>query len=265
MPEETQTDINEVVEETPQGEEQPEALSTSEEPTEGELPEDAKERTKQEFEKLKQHNKQLAEENKKLKGQSQPIPSVLDYLGQMPTVDPQLVQKYTQPIQPQQPQPQPQAELLDDQGYLNADVLQKRLAAVEAAQRKAEEAERRAIEAQQKIARFEQDAEQRKLYAEYPELDPLNADVFNQEAYDLVRNELTSQIVQTGSRDALQAAKKMSKYFRQPQQPQAMPQAVQQRNQVIQGSGGQPRTVGKPISQMTTAERLAAWEARNNI
>lgn len=262
MPEETQTDTNDVVEETAQGEEQPEVLSTSEEPAE-ELPEDAKERTRREFEKLKQHNKQLAEENKALKGQSPPIPSVLDFLGQMPQVDPGLVQQYAQPAQPQQPELQ--SELLDDQGYLNADVLQRRLAAVEAAQRKAEEAERRALEAQQRIARFEQDAEQKKLYAQFPELDPLNTDLFNQEAYDLVRNELTSQIVQTGSRDALQAAQKMSKYFRQPQQPQATPPAVQQRNQAIQGSGGQPRVIGKPISQMTTAERLAAWEARNNI
>lgn len=266
MPEENTQDTNEQVDQVnTQGEEQPEDLSASEaqtdeveQSTDEELPEDTKERTRQQFEKLKQSNAEL----KKQLEERQQLPSVLDYLGQMPEVDPQLVQKYAQLPQQQQQQIQNQPGLLDDSGYLNADVLEQRLAAIEEAQKRAEEAERRAIEAQQRIARFEQDAEQKRLYAEYPELDPMNEN-FNKDAYDLVRNELAAQLVNTGQRDALQAAQRMSKYFRQ--QTQEQPKAVQQRNQAVSKSGSQPRQSSKPVSQMTTAERLAAWEARNNI
>ena len=154
---------------------------------------------------------------------------------------------------------------MDEQGYVNADVLQRRLDQADQARIKAEEAERRAVEAQQRIMRFEQDSETKKLYESYPELDPLN-DNFNKDAYDLVRNELTSQIVQTGNRDALSAATKMSKYFRQQSKPDS--KAIDQRSQVTSSSpasGSLPRPASKPVSQMTSMERLAAWEARNNI
>lgn len=223
-----------------QGEETPEELSTLEEPTdapvEGELPEDAKERTRREFEKLKEHNKQLAEENKKLKGQSQPFPSVLEsYLaGPVTPVAP----VYQQPVYQQPaPQPQPQA-LIDDQGYVNADVLQRQLEIAELASRKAEEAQERARQAEERITRFEIDNETRKLYESYPELDPASPD-FNEEAYSLVKNELTGQIVNTGRRNALEAANKMSKYFRQ----QAPNPVLEQRKQAIQSVGVAQRPI----------------------
>lgn len=220
------------VEET-QGEEQPEEVSTSEGSTEapqGELPEDAKERTKREFEKLKEHNKALAEENKRLKGQSQPIPSVLDYLepapmAQVPVQQYQPQYQYPQPV-PQTPQ---QEQLVDENGYVNTDVLRRELDEAKKARQKAEEAEKRAMEAEGRISRFEQDAETRKLYEAYPELNPLS-EVFNEEAYKLVRNELTSQIVSTGKRDAMKAASEMSKYFRK--EPQANQKVLEQRSAI---------------------------------
>lgn len=273
MPEETQNGQEELVTEEvkTQGEEQPEDLSTSKEPTdevqeetqELELPEDAKERTKREFEKLKEHNKQLAEENKKLKGQSQPIPSVLDYPGfDVPQVSQEIKQQYMQPVampqfypQTYQPQQPSQRDLVDEQGYVNADVLNKRLEASDNAVRRAEEAERRAIEAQQRIARFEQDNETKALYQAYPELDPLNSEVFNRDAYELVRNELTSQIVSTGKRNAIEAANKMSKYFRK-EKPNT--QLLEQRKAVTSVTGSQPR---QPIQTDLDDLRLAS---RNN-
>lgn len=276
MPEETQNGQEELVTEEvkTQGEEQPEELSTSKEPTdevqeetqEPELPDDAKERTKREFEKLKEHNKQLAEENKQLKGQSQPIPSVLDYPSfDMPQVSQEVRQQYMQPVAmpqfypqtyPQQNQNQNQSQqLVDEQGYVNADVLNKRLEASDNAVRRAEEAERRAIEAQQRIARFEQDNETKALYQAYPELDPLNSGVFNRDAYELVRNELTSQIVSTGKRNAIEAANKMSKYFRK-EKPNT--QLLEQRKAVTSVTGGQPR---QPIQNDLDELRL---QSRNN-
>jgi hypothetical protein len=225
MPEDHNGQEEEVLEEQPQGEEQPEDVSTSEEPaeeleetqeTQDELPEDAKERTRIQFEKLKKHNQELAEENKRLKGNSQPIPSVLDYLepANVPHM-PQVPQpQYQQQPQYAPPAPQPEPQLVDENGYVNTDVLTKRLEAAERAQKKAEEAEKRALDAESRISRFEQDNETKQLYQAYPELDPLNLDQFNQDAYDLVKNELTSQIVKSGKRDAMKAAERMSKYFR---------------------------------------------------
>lgn len=262
MPEETQNGQEELVtdEVKTQGEEQPEALSTSQDPTdevqeetqEQELPEDAKERTKREFDKLKEHNKQLAEENKQLKGQSQPIPSVLDYPGfDVPNINPEMRQQYMKPVQPnvQQfyPNNQPEPQLVDEQGYVNADVLKSQLKRVDEARTRAEQAERRAMEASQRVAKFEQDAETKALYQEFPELDPLH-ESFNRKAYELVRNELTSQIINTGKRDAMSAANKMSEYFR-PIQPSNQ-KVLEQRKQVTTVSGNQPRQVGTDLDEL---------------
>lgn len=244
MPEEIsngqEEQVLEGIQDEAQGEEQPTDVSTVEEPTEapqedeGQLPDEAKERTKREFEKLKEHNKQLAEENKRLKGSSQPIPSVLDFLA--PQV-PQPMQQFVPQVQPQhqpQYQPQPEPQLVDDQGYVNTDVLKKELAEAKQARLEAEEAKRRALEAESRVSRFEQDAQTKRLYEAYPELDPLN-EGFDQEAYNLVKNELTAQIVNTGSRDALSAAEKMSKYFRKA--PPANNQVLEQRRQATAVTG----------------------------
>lgn len=267
MPEDTQKgQEEEVLEETleqPEGEEeQPEDVSASEEPTDDdvsedtpELPEDVKERTKREFDKLKQHNAEL---KRQLEERSQ-LPPVTDFPSfDMPRVSQEVRDKYQpqwQPpvFQPQQPVQTPAPQLVDEQGYVNADVLTKRLEASENAIRRAEEAERRAIEAQQRIARFEQDAETKALYQEYPELDPMS-EVFNKDAYELVRNELTSQIVSSGKRNAIEAANKMSKYFRK-----AEPSKVlEQRKAVTSVSGTNQR---QPVQ--TDLEELRR-QSRNN-
>lgn len=216
--------LDDVQVEESQGEEMPEEVSTSEEPTEvGELPDDARDRTKREFEKLKAHNAEL----KRQLDQKQAIPSVLDYLTpQLPPV-PQYMPQYQPYVPPVVPQPEPQ--LVDDQGYVNTDVLRQELELAKQAIRDAEEAKRSAIEAQSRISRFEQDNETKRVYQAYPELDPMS-DVFNQDAYNLVKNELTSQIVNSGNRDAMRAAENMSKYFRK--QAPANPQVLEQRRQV---------------------------------
>lgn len=235
MPEEINQDTNvEVLEEQsttqPQGEEQPENLSSSEDPIDGELPEGTKDRTREQFEKLKQSNAELKAELEKRKQ----MPSVLDYLGSPKPVPQEVRQKYEQPQQQAPVQVQEEEKLLDDEGYVNAKALEKRLASIEEVTRKAEEAERRAREAQERIMRYEQSAEEKQLYAAYPELDPVS-DKFDQDAYDLVRNELTSQIVNTGTRDAIKAAERMSKFFRK-QEPKNQ-EVLEQRNQAVRSAG----------------------------
>lgn len=255
MPKENEKDKEELVEEVQeepqdetQSEEQLEEVSASEEPTEEEvveeLPEDSKERTREQFEKLKKHNQEL----KRQLEQKQQLPSVLDMYQNgyaAPQVE-QFMRQGQQLIQQpapnyyQQPAPPPEPSLVDEQGYVNTEVLKKELEEAKLARKRAEDAERRAQEAQDRIARFEQDAETRKLYEQFPELDPANTDIFNEEAYHLVRNELTSQIVETGSRDAIAAATKMSKYFRK----QQVNQAQQERRAVTAPTG---RVASRPV------------------
>ena len=271
-----------------QGEEQqPVEVSTTEEPTEvvqeetqeQDLPEDAKERTREQFEKLKAHNKQLAEEKRRaeeelqrLKGSSQPIPSVLDYLSpvvpQVPQYVPQTPQFVPQMQYPQySPQvPQQEEQLFDDGGYINQDVLRKELAEAKKAREKAEEAERRARDAESRISKFEQDNETKALYQAYPELDPLSG-VFNQEAYEMVRDRLTSQLVQTGKRDAMKAAADMSKYFRKQEPTQAQeqrrqasaPGTTQYRPPATDFDDLKRRSANDPEALFERLKRIGAW------
>jgi len=261
MPEEIKDGQEEQPLEEVQGEEQqPEEVSTSEKPTEdpqgveGELPEDAKDRTKEQFEKLKEHNKQLKQENEKLKGTSQPIPSVLDFLSEPAPPVPQYVKdKYATPVavptalNQTQTQPQPTPQLVNEDGYVNADVLKSQLDQARIAREKAEDAERRAKESEYRIAKFEQDAETKALYRDYPELDPMS-ESFNKDAYDLVRNELTAQIVNSGKRDAIGAASKLSKYFRTTQP--SNQKVVEQRQQVSASSKTSMRESGDSLDEL---------------
>ncbi|MEK0325214.1 MAG: hypothetical protein QQN63_05875, partial [Nitrosopumilus sp.] len=121
----------------PKAEETPEAMSTSEQPTEepqgdeGKLPEGVKERTKEQFDKLQAEKDEL----KKQLDEQKKLPSVLDYLSDpVPEIGSEVRQQYIQPPvlqqpiqQPVTPQPTP---LVDDQRYVNADVLKKQLEGV---------------------------------------------------------------------------------------------------------------------------------------
>ena len=141
MPEEVKQNgqVEEVQQEQPQGEEQqPEVMSTTEQPEqevprEGELPDGVKERTREQFDKLKAEKAEL----KKQLDEYKKLPSVLDILGNPSDgVSEEIKDKYRQPApqmqMPQypyypQPQAQPEPSLVDEQGYVNADVLTKEL------------------------------------------------------------------------------------------------------------------------------------------
>jgi len=292
MPEDNQKGQDEPQAASPeaQGEvKQPEEVSTSKEPAEGqELPQETKERTREQFEKLKKNNAEL---KKQLDAkEKQQLPSVLDsYLSSdVPEVSQEQLRRYQaqgqvpqpqyqQPYQPQGvPQPQPKPSLVDQDGYVNADVLTKELEAAKQARLQAERATREAREATNRIARFEVDQETQNLYREYPELDPNNGEVFNQEAYELVRDRLASQTFKTGKRNAMKAAKDMSKFFRSPE-PKPTPQqekVLEQRAQINTQSGSSSIGGYQSMSQEelvkasrrdpnAMAARLANWEASN--
>jgi len=254
----------EVVEETQeqtQGEDtQPEELSTSEQPTEeseeATLPDDAKECTKEQFEKLKASNAEL---KRRLDEQGK-LPSVLDFLGTPATQVPeQTRQQYVQPVQMPQvyshsQQQEQSPSLIDEQGYVNSDVLKSQLEEAKIARQRAEDAEERARKVEERVARFEIDAQTQKLYESYPELDP-GKEVFNRDAYDLVKNEVLSQLTTTGNRDALEAAKKMSRYFRtQPEQVKTK-KVLEQRNQASVSGVTPMHNSGEDLSDLKVRSR----------
>lgn len=231
MPEETQQE--QLVEETTGQEQQPEVMLASEVPAADVLPDDSTERTRKEFEKLTQKNKELSEKLTQYEqAQTRPKTTVLDAYS--PVIQSEAPQGgYVPPSVPQQfgnlNQNQIQSiaqSLTDKDGYLDTDVLYRTLqTANETAQQAVERARKSEEELRQvndRITRFEVTQQAEKLHAVYPELDP-SSDVFNEEAFDLVKKELLDQMVKTGKQDSLAAAAKMSKYFRQaPPQPQVV-------------------------------------------
>lgn len=254
MPEEV-TNEQQVIEEQPQdnGEgNEPEAVLTSEEPQESGLPDEASERTKREFEKLKEHNRKLAEENKALKGGEKPKPSLLDeYMGgsfMAPSVQPQMMQMPQLPNFDNLSQAKVEEvkqNLIDEQGYLDAQELEKRLGRANEAERRAQLAEQKAERALERVARFEIDAQKKQLYAAFPELDP-SSNQFSPDAYQLVKNKMLEQLVETGEQRPLEAAQDMERYFRKAQIPQAKQQAMQARTQAM--SVGTPGKAGSTSS-----------------
>lgn len=207
---------------------QPEADAQPEEQQEG-LPEDASERTKREFDKLKKHNEELSRKLAEKEAQA-PKPSLLDqYVPQIPQpntamasqVAPSLTQAQVSEIE---------RKLWDEEGTIDGQELQRRLALAEQAEARAREAERKAQAALERIARFEADGQKKTLYQKFPELDPDNPS-FNEEAYDLVRNEMVAQLWEKGQQDALSAAEKMSKYWK-PKETPAQKAVLQERQAV---------------------------------
>jgi len=221
MPEDTQN-LQEVTTEqevtTDEGQQQ-EELQASEKPTEElELPSEVKDRTKEQFDKLKQHNLEL---QKKVEAYEKPNKSVLESM--IPNINSQDVNLGYVPKQAVAPKAD---DLIDQEGYVNASVLDSRL-------KKAEMAEQKAQEALNRVANYEINQQVKDLHREYPELDPNSAN-FNADAYTLVQNELLNQLVATGQQDGLGAARKMSRYFRpQESKPDIKQQAVESQKQAI--------------------------------
>lgn len=225
MSEETQNgQVEEVV--TPQGEEQqPVEMPTTEEPS-NELPDDASERTKQQFAKLKEHNKKLKEELDAAKGGTQRPPSLLEsYVLHQPTAPvatPNLSQTQVAEITKQ---------VVDAEGYLDQGELEARLRKADEAERRASQAEQRANQALERVARFEVDAQTKELYREFPQLDPSKVDIFDPKAYNLVKKELLSQLVEGQPQNAILAARNVSEYFDKKEVTPAQQQTLAQRQQ----------------------------------
>lgn len=162
-----------------------EEVTTSETPTE--LPEDAKERTKLEFEKLKEHNRQLAQEVENLKAQTPKQPSALESL-----VSPDAAQAIAPNLNQQQVDDIVKG-LVDDNGYLDQALLENTLrkANQQVAEAKAE-AQQARLEAKQALSavnKFGQDQEVGIAHKAFPNVDP-ESPTYDPVFFKQVKNEL---------------------------------------------------------------------------
>lgn len=205
-------------------EKQPEAVSTSEKTAEEKLPEGTSERTREEFEKLTQHNKELAEENRRLKERREA--SVIDSLKPQPPVAPPPAKEY--PFLDQGKQEDVYSKLVDENGYIDADLLRQ---ALKEANDRAREAEARAKRLEQQVSGVEENRQVKEAHSKYPMLDPKNPN-FDEKFYTAVRNELIGQMVQ-GNRDFVQAADNVASWYK-PVTNERQDQSAQKEQQVRQ-------------------------------
>lgn len=253
---------------------QAEGVPTSEKPAENVDEKTALENSKNP-ERTKEYIEKLKEENRQLKEQANPTPkkSVLDIFP-----DDSQTQQSGQNQQPGSQAPagdtyqnlsQSQVNdiyqgLIDKDGYIDPKALEQRLNAANSAEKQAKEALNRARQAEQRIEKYEQTRQAEQLHETYPELDPYS-DSFNQEAYDLVKNEVLNQWASTGKQNAVEAAKKMEKYFRDDKK--AQKQIVQQAGGTSGSNRSAPPTQpqkGVIRNKTQFASRLSAYEQSLN-
>lgn len=170
-------------------------------------------RTAENFEKLKQSNqelkKQLEQEKRK---------NLLESLRP----DPQPLPQY------QQPQPQAQtnlypalnqqqvnsvvSRLVDENGYVDPEVLRSELNRANLAEERAKRAEMIAMNAVKRVQDMEESAEMQRVHAAFPDLNP-NGDSFNELYFDSVQSEVYRELTTKGTADVMAIAKKYATAF----------------------------------------------------
>lgn len=205
MPDEIQNG-QESVEQTP-----PEAVSTSNETqeTESGLPDDASDRTKEQFEKLKQHNKELSDRLKALETQEkQPEYNPFDITGGGSRTDVPRVELPSIPGLNKTQVNDVYDKLVDENGYIDHEELKR---ALKEAKEAAEKATFEAKLAREELDKRTEGEQVRVTHKEFPQLDPKSPE-FNEKFFNAVRNEMVSQIIR-GEKDYMAAAKKVSSWF----------------------------------------------------
>jgi len=164
-------------------------------------------RTREEFEKLKRHNQELKQKLEEAEKAKQELPDVMGgfrpnipdpniNLGNYPSLNQNQVEDITQ-------------QIIDENGYLKADVL---TAQLKAANESAKRAEERAKKAEQRFSKYEETSQTREAYSKYPQLNP-NSQNFDPNFYKLVRNEMLNQITEN-RRDLVAAAEDVAKLYK---------------------------------------------------
>lgn len=171
------------------------------------LPDNASDRTREEFEKLKKHNQELKEQLERQSRAS--TPSVLDSLN--PSVPD--AKAFNNLNQSQVESIQESFTTKGDDGYEYVDV-KKLNEALRKADERAKRAEEQAKQAQQQFERFEEKQQTKVAYSEFPQLDP-NSDKFDRKFYENVRDKLIAQAYR-GEKDLLKAASEVKDLMGEP-------------------------------------------------
>ena len=192
------------------------------------LPEEVKERTREEFEKLKAKNKELADKLTQYEGGKPKKRSGLDVFA------PQEAQTVTPPPQTAQFAQQaglPKVEEIppvtpDENGYIDINALNQTIAAINDRNRKAEEAAslaaQRARMAEDRVSKYEHTDKTLKTYEKHPYLDPNNVELFDERFSELTKLEIIRQMTEEGTADYLKAANKVKeKYYDPTKKPEA--------------------------------------------
>lgn len=203
-----------------------ESLSNSNQPAdvkavtptpEGELPEEVKERTKAEFEKLKEANRLLKQELEA----SRPKPqSVLESLrpqgGQVDKKEIATLIEDNTNLKGNEIDDVIK-QLVDEDNYLDTDKLKKVLAdnsrKMSMAEQRAAKAEEVAKMASEKVTKFEETEQMKRVYQEFPTLNP-ESENFDERFFQLVRNEMIGQLMENGQQDLTAATKKVMEIYR---------------------------------------------------
>lgn len=219
-------------------------------PVQGELPEEAKERTREQFEKLKAHNAELA---KKLSQYEQTAkkPSIFDLTPQgkpVQQVAPQVPAQQVSEIKPIVP---------DAEGYVDVNAINATIQQINAdkerALRQAEEATRMAQAANDNISRFEIKQTSQAVFQKHPELDPDNSS-FDDKLTHLVKLELLRQMTEEGTQDYMKAADFVRNNLYQPKAVKKQG-SEEARNARADINAFTPQSTSTPISEEDLAFR----------
>lgn len=173
------------------------------------LPDNASDRTREQFEKLREENRRLKEEKRKTTSQ---INSVFDEFHPDYNLPPQVA------MQPAAPTPflnQQQVAAIQNQfvmpdGTVDIDGLNRSLMQ---ANQMAQQAAAQNQQLKQRIERFEETQEVREAHSKYPELDP-QAEKFDQQFFDMVKDRLLRERFYNGKDlTLLQAAEDIRKAY----------------------------------------------------
>lgn len=232
-----------------EGNQEPELHTETKPDGEAELPEDANDRTKEQFEKLKRTNQEMSEKLKAFESQSN-SESVLDSLK--PKAEPQVPNfDFSKPSEAPSAQ---EEKLIDELGYVNADVLQRNISE---ARERAIRAEKEAEAIRNKFVNYEETQQTKLAHEKYPELNPHNSDKFDENFYKLVRNELIGQMM-NGEKDVLKAAESVKKYYSPKKTEKVVVQDQSEQKQQV--NAGQKKTASayseKDDSDLIIATRL---------
>ena len=213
-----ETNRQDIEKETQSGlptENKPADVEVDSEANEGSLPEEAKERTKAEFEKLKKANQELKAELDSLSPERRQ--SVLDSLR------PQEVETERRVAPNAQSKPIADKgvdevidDLVDSEGYVDTarlkETLQKATRQTSEAIEEARKATQEARQASSRVSHFTETEEMKKVHADFPNLNP-EGEKFDPVFFDLVRDRVIRQMTQ-GKQDVHLAAREISELYK---------------------------------------------------